>query len=137
MRRKVIPSCILYNFEAHNLGFVLAQVKVSQTISAMRKMSSKNWNKSMSVRYRKASLVNISAKLNLFICKLIPILWLLSMGYPTNIRFLVFIQIYVGALPKCLCVTSCFFNTSLIFQDIGIFFSAIDSPDSQLQHLLS
>ena len=39
--------------------------------------------------------------------------------------------------PGCLCVTSCFLNISLSFQDIQIFFSGKDSPDSQLQNLLS
>jgi hypothetical protein len=39
----------------------------------------------MSVRYRKSSLVNILAKLKLFISKLVLILCLLFMGYPMNI----------------------------------------------------
>jgi hypothetical protein len=39
----------------------------------------------MSLRYRKSSLVNILAKLKLFISKRVLILCLLFMGYPMNI----------------------------------------------------
>ena len=49
----------------------------------------------------------------------------------------IFIETHVCALPKCLCVTSCFVNSSLILQGIHIFFLATDSPEFQLLKLLS
>ena len=49
----------------------------------------------------------------------------------------IFMKIHVRALPKCLCVTSCFVNSSLNFQGIPLFSSPKDTPDFQLHDHLS
>ncbi len=56
----------------------------------------------------------------------------------SNFRSRAFLlRIRVCALPKCLCVTSYFVNSSLIFQDIHLLSSPKDSFDFQLQKPLS
>jgi ABC-type uncharacterized transport system permease subunit len=51
----------------------------------MKKLPSKTYKKTMSVRYRKSSSVNILAALKLIIFIFSPILCLLFMGYPMSI----------------------------------------------------
>ena len=66
----------------------------------------------MSVRYQKSSVVNILAKLKLFISKLVMILCLLFMGYPMNILVFGSNKLYVCALLHVFLIARSLFTIS-------------------------